>query len=60
MGLGGGDAVSEVLLGFQASPYAVLFLMMGIIFFLGCVIDWLGILLIVTPVFGPCGPGIGF
>jgi TRAP-type mannitol/chloroaromatic compound transport system permease large subunit len=59
MGLGGGDAVAEVLLGFQASPYMVLFLMMGIIFFLGCVIDWLGILLIVTPVFGPVAQELG-
>ena len=60
MGLGGGDAVGEVLLGFQASPYMVLFMMMGIIFFLGCVIDWLGILLIVTPVFGPVAQELGF
>jgi len=60
MGLGGGDAVSDVLLGFKASPYVVLFLMMGIIFFLGCVIDWLGILLIVTPVFGPVAQELGF
>ena len=60
MGLGGGDAVGDLLLGFKASPYVVLFMMMGIIFFLGCVIDWLGILLIVTPVFGPVAQGLGF
>lgn len=30
---------------------AVLFLMMGIVFFLRCFLGWLGILLIVTPIF---------
>ena len=27
--------------------------MMAIVFFLGCFLDWLGILLIVTPIFLP-------
>jgi tripartite ATP-independent transporter DctM subunit len=53
MGLGGGDAVSTILLGLQLSPYVILFIMMGIVFFLGMFIDWLGILLIVIPVFTP-------
>ncbi|MEW6531115.1 MAG: TRAP transporter large permease subunit [Thermodesulfobacteriota bacterium] len=60
MGLGGGDAVADLLLGLKASPLAVLFIMMGIVFFLGCFIDWLGILLIVTPVFGPVAQELGF
>ncbi len=60
MGLGGGDAVSDLLLGFKVSPYAVLFIMMGIVFFLGMFIDWLGILLIVVPVFTPVAQELGF
>ncbi|AFM24919.1 TRAP transporter large permease [Desulfomonile tiedjei] len=60
MGLGGGDAVSSVLLGLQVSPYVVLFIMMGIVFFLGMFIDWLGILLIVIPVFTPVAQELGF
>jgi tripartite ATP-independent transporter DctM subunit len=60
MGLGGGDAVSGVLLGLQVSPYVVLFIMMGIVFFLGMFIDWLGILLIVIPVFTPVAQELGF
>ncbi len=60
MGLGGGDAVSDLLLGLQVSPYLVLFIMMGIVFFLGMFIDWLGILLIVIPVFTPVAQELGF
>lgn len=60
MGLGGGDAVSNLLLGMKVSPYVILFIMMGIVFFLGCFIDWLGILLIVVPVFAPVVDEIGF
>ncbi|OGR13745.1 MAG: C4-dicarboxylate ABC transporter [Desulfobacterales bacterium RIFOXYA12_FULL_46_15] len=60
MGLGGGDAIANFLLGTQLSPIALLFVMMGIIFFLGCFLDWLGILLIVTPIFIPVTQQLGF
>ncbi len=60
MGLGGGDAIANFILGAELSPLAVLFLMMGIIFFLGCFLDWLGILLIVTPIFIPVTMELGF
>ena len=60
MGLGGGDAIANFILGTQLSPIAVLFLMMGIVFFLGCFLDWLGILLIVTPIFIPVTMELGF
>ena len=59
MGLGGGDAIANFILGTQLSPIAVLFLMMGIVFFLGCFLDWLGILLIVTPIFIPVTMELG-
>ena len=60
MGLGGGDAIANFILGTNLSPMAVLFLMMGIVFFLGCFLDWLGILLIVTPIFIPVTMELGF
>lgn len=60
MGLGGGDAIANFLLGTQLNSYALLFVMMGIIFFLGCFLDWLGILLIVTPIFVPVTQQLGF
>ncbi|MDQ7785260.1 MAG: TRAP transporter large permease subunit [Desulfomonilaceae bacterium] len=60
MGLGGGDAISQMLLGLEVSPYVVLFIMMGCVFFLGMFIDWLGILLIVLPIFTPIAAELGF
>ncbi len=60
MGLGGGDAIANFILGTQLPPIAVLFLMMGIVFFLGMFLDWLGILLIVTPIFVPVTMELGF
>ena len=60
MGLGGGDAMSTSLLSLQISPTAVLLIMMAIVFILGCFIDWIGILLIVIPVFSPVAQELGF
>jgi len=60
MGLGGGDAIANFILGTKLPPILVLFLMMGIVFFLGMFLDWLGILLIVTPIFGPVSMELGF
>ena len=60
MGLGGGDAIYDILMGFNLSPYVILFIMMGCVFFLGMFIDWLGILLIVLPIFIPITQELGF
>jgi len=60
MGLGGGEVVTGLLLGFDIGPYGVLFIMMGIVFFLGCFLDWLGILLIIIPIFVPTAMELGF
>jgi tripartite ATP-independent transporter DctM subunit len=60
MGLGGGDVISGLLLGLDVSPYVVLFIMMGCVFFLGMFIDWLGILLIILPIFTPIAEHLGF
>jgi len=60
MGLGGGDAIYNILMGFNLSPYVILFIMMGCVFFLGMFIDWLGILLIVLPIFVPITQELGF
>ena len=60
MGLGGGEAVTGLLLAGELDPYVVLFIMMGIVFFLGCFLDWLGILLIIIPIFVPTAMELGF
>ncbi len=60
MGLGGGEAVTRFIIGTDVGPYGALFIMMGIVFFMGMFIDWLGILLIVIPVFSPVAMELGF
>ncbi|WP_305044434.1 TRAP transporter large permease [Geoalkalibacter sp.] len=58
--MGGGDVVSDVLLGMEVNPYVVLFIMMAVVFFLGMFIDWAAILLIVVPIFTPIAMDLGF
>ncbi len=60
MGLGGGEAVKRLLLGTEAGYYGILFIMMGIVFFLGMFIDWLGILLIIITIFLPIAREMGY
>ncbi|MBN1104995.1 MAG: TRAP transporter large permease subunit [Deltaproteobacteria bacterium] len=60
MGLGGGDVVTNLLVGAELGYYGTLFVMMGIVFFLGMFIDWLGILLIVIPIFVPVAMEMGY
>lgn len=60
LGLGGGDAITGLLLGMELNRYVVLFIMMGILFFLGMFIDWLGILLITLPIFTPIAAELEF
>jgi tripartite ATP-independent transporter DctM subunit len=60
MGLGGGDVVFNMIVGTELGYYGVLFIMMGIVFFLGMFIDWLGILLIVIPIFMPISQEMGY
>jgi tripartite ATP-independent transporter DctM subunit len=58
--LGGGDVIADLLLGMQVSPYVVLYIMMGCVFLLGMFIDWIGILLIIVPIFMPIAYELGF
>ena len=60
LSMGGGDVVSDFLLGMNVSPYVVLAIMMGVVFFLGMFIDWAAILLVVVPIFTPIGQSLGF
>jgi tripartite ATP-independent transporter DctM subunit len=60
LSMGGGDVVADALLGMQVSPYVVLFIMMGVVFFLGMFIDWAAILLVVVPIFTPIAMDLGF
>ncbi len=42
LSMGGGDVVSDVLLGMEVSPYVVFLIMMTVVFFMGMFIDWAG------------------
>ena len=58
--LGGDDVVEELILEAGFGSWALLFLIMAIVFFLGFFLDWVEITLIVLPVFAPLIVGLDF
>jgi tripartite ATP-independent transporter DctM subunit len=58
--LGGGNLISEMLLGVELGPTGLLVLMLGVIFILGMFMDWIGILLVVIPIFVPIVQQMGW
>jgi TRAP-type mannitol/chloroaromatic compound transport system permease large subunit len=60
LGLGCGDAIVETILGLEWGKWGTLALMMGILVFLGCFIDWIAIVMITFPIFIPIVEIIGF
>ena len=59
--LAGGPAfVRGAMLGLPVSPIVVVFVMMGILLVLGCLMDWIGICLLTMPVFVPIIVALGF
>ncbi len=60
LSMGGGDVVSDVLLGMEVSPYVVFLIMMAVVFFMGMFIDWAAILLVVVPIFTPIAMDLDF
>jgi len=51
--LGGGDLIRDTLVGLQLDPSSLLIVMLGIILVLGMFMDWIGILLVIIPIYGP-------
>jgi len=51
--LGGDDIVEHIIRASKLNDWGLLFLIMGIVFFLGFFLDWIEITLIVLPVFAP-------
>ncbi len=60
LSIGGGDVVADFLLGNGLSRYAVLAIMMAIVFFMGMFIDWAAILLVTVPIFTPIAMELDF
>ncbi len=58
--VGGGDFVNVMLVGSGLNRWVVIWIMMGIVIFLGCFVDWVGILMLIIPLFGPIIRQLGF
>ncbi|NKC12743.1 MAG: TRAP transporter large permease subunit [Gammaproteobacteria bacterium] len=58
--LGGDDIVEHLIFEAGLDSWGLLFLLMGITFFLGFFLDWIEITLIVLPVFAPLVAGLDF
>jgi len=57
---GCGQVITDFLLGLGLGSWGIFITMLVIIFFMGCFIDWIGILLIVVPIFSPILLNLGF
>lgn len=60
LGIGGGEVVADFLVGLGLSPHGIFILVLVIVFFLGMIMDWLGILFIMIPIFAPLLKKFGF
>jgi tripartite ATP-independent transporter DctM subunit len=58
--LGGGRVVEELMLGLGLGPWGTIVVMMVITFLLGMIVDWLAILMVIVPLFGPMIADFGF
>ncbi|MCX5908906.1 MAG: TRAP transporter large permease subunit, partial [Deltaproteobacteria bacterium] len=60
MALGGHKLIGNFIIGLPLGKWGILAVMMLIIFILGMLIDWIGILFIVVPIFTPVAINLGF
>ena len=58
--VGGGQFVTDLLVGSGLSKWMILVIMQLILVFLGCFIDWVGIVMLTVPIFGPIIRHLGF
>ncbi len=58
--IGGGDVITDLLIGGELPPSVVMFIMLFAIFLLGMFIDWVAILLVCLPVYIPICLELGF
>jgi TRAP-type mannitol/chloroaromatic compound transport system permease large subunit len=57
--LGGGDVVTDFVLNLPMGKWGTLFTMIALLIVLGMYIDWLGIILIIVPLFTPIAKSLG-
>ncbi len=58
--LGGDQLVEETLTGLPFGPYGILLCILGIVFLLGFLLDWIEITLIMLPLLSPVIAALGF
>ncbi len=58
--VGGGAFVNNMLLGSGLDKEVIIWIMMFILIFLGCFVDWVGILMLTVPLFGPIIRQLGY
>jgi tripartite ATP-independent transporter DctM subunit len=58
--VGGGEFVTQMLLGSGLGKWGIIVVMQLILIFLGCFIDWVGIIMLCVPIFGPIVRQLGF
>ncbi|MBU1170719.1 MAG: TRAP transporter large permease subunit [Proteobacteria bacterium] len=58
--IGGGDVMTDLLIGGDLNKWTILSIMLGSIFALGMFIDWVAILLVTLPVYLPISLELGF
>ncbi len=58
--IGGGDVITDLLIGGDLHPNMVMFIMLLAVFMLGMFIDWVAILLVCLPVYMPICLELGF
>lgn len=57
---GGPNFVRDLMTGLAVPPIAIIFIMMGILVVLGCIMDWVGICLLTMPIFVPIVRQLGY
>lgn len=60
MRLGGGRVVREIVIGLPFPEWGLILSMWVIVFILGMFIDWIGVVMIVVPLFTPIAADLGF
>jgi tripartite ATP-independent transporter DctM subunit len=58
--LGGGEVVTKFVLALPFGKWGILLSMIGLLVVLGMFIDWIGIILIIVPLFTPIAATLGF
>ncbi len=60
LGLGGGNVVRDFIMATPGGKWGSFAAVMFMVFILGFILDWLGILFIIVPIISPLAPALGF